>query len=85
MAVDKRQKNANWTVAADDGHVVFDGAQLAVLMDIRDELQGIGGTLGRLEDLARCSNVARGFIAMNKVRLHLEKFGVKPKPKKPAK
>jgi hypothetical protein len=54
MAVDTRQKNVNWYVAAPqgDGSIypdVHDGVILAVLMDIRDELQ----TLNRL---LHCSN-----------------------------
>lgn len=41
MSTDKRRKNVNWTTCRDDGGISFDGAQLAVLMDIRDELQAI--------------------------------------------
>jgi hypothetical protein len=37
---DRRAKNANWTVRGEfDESTSFPGAQLAVLMDIRDELQ----------------------------------------------
>lgn len=40
MAGDDRKKNINWTIAPNaDGSVTLDQAQLAVLMDIRDELQ----------------------------------------------
>ena len=39
--IDKRCKDLNWTMRGDDGPVSFAGAQLAVLMDIRDELQAI--------------------------------------------
>jgi hypothetical protein len=38
---DRRQKNANWNVNSSDGMQTWDGAQLAVLMDIRDELQAL--------------------------------------------
>ena len=74
-----RHKDANWTVPE---NTTFEGAALTVLMDLRDELKAVNQRLGAIEDLARCPNVARGFIAMNKVRLHLEKHGANPKPTK---
>lgn len=40
---DTRRKNINWTLS--DGSISYDGAQLAVLMDIRDELQAIRARL----------------------------------------
>lgn len=46
---DQRRKNVNWTVAHDTGTLyssVVDGAFLAVLLDIRDELQAINRVLG---------------------------------------
>lgn len=52
MAVDRRRKNAKWAVADPDGVLfqgIADGATLAVLLDIRDELQ-------RLNDLLHCRN-----------------------------
>lgn len=37
---DTRHKNTNWSICRNaDDSVSWDGAQLAVLMDIRDELQ----------------------------------------------
>ena len=39
---DKRQKDVNWRVADDAGNVAsWDQAQVAVLMDIRDELKAL--------------------------------------------
>lgn len=85
---DTRKKGKFWTIFTNtDGTTPNEHVQFALLMDIRDELQTMNGTLGRIENLARCVNVARGFIAMNKIRLHLEKHGARPKlaPKKRAK
>lgn len=51
MSNDTRCKDFNWSVRtkerarADDG-ATFDGAQLAVLMDIRDELRALNAVLG---------------------------------------
>lgn len=46
--VDNRSKNAMWRVFDDDGGMFdkYEHAQLAVLMDIRDELQELNYTLG---------------------------------------
>lgn len=52
MAVEKRFANRNWVVADDTGdiyNVTREGVVLAVLMDIRDELQ-------RLNALLHCTN-----------------------------
>lgn len=44
---DLRCKNANWNIhAAPDGTVSYEKAHLAVLMDIRDELQTLNLLLG---------------------------------------
>lgn len=47
--MDQREKNANWAVRDRTGNIYNQGAHLAVLMDIRDELQS-------LNSLLRCSN-----------------------------
>jgi hypothetical protein len=45
--IDRRKKNRNWNVAEADGSVpTWDRIQLAVLMDIRDELQELNRLLG---------------------------------------
>ena len=47
---DTRRANKIWTVCAPNaGTATFDGAQLAVLMDLRDELQ-------KLNQLLHCQN-----------------------------
>lgn len=43
--VDKRCKNAKWSICDDTGQMTYESASLAVLMDIRDELQGIRSLL----------------------------------------
>ena len=61
MAIDMRKKNANWRIC-DKGGTAFsvEHAQLAALMDLRDELQGIRADVSRLTTLLHCSN----FIAI---------------------
>lgn len=49
MAVDTRQKNVQWNVLTEEGEAfegTYDHAHLAVLMDIRDELQTLNRLLG---------------------------------------
>lgn len=46
---DRRRANVRWVVDQNDGSVFRDGAQLAVLQDIRDELQ-------KLNTVFRCDN-----------------------------
>ena len=48
MAVDRRRKNVNWNVSDESGNWYqgsYGGASLAVLMDIRDELQTLNQLL----------------------------------------
>ena len=42
---DTRRKNIDWTLEASPKPPGMDGARLAVLMDIRDELQTLNGIL----------------------------------------
>ncbi|WP_448043766.1 hypothetical protein [Bradyrhizobium liaoningense] len=56
MATTSRHKNANWTLPTSG--VSYAGAQLAVLMDIRDELQAINRALG-------CYRIPRALDAMH--------------------
>lgn len=45
-APDKRFKDSNWIIPSSlSGKISFDSAQLAVLMDIRDELKQINSRL----------------------------------------
>lgn len=47
---EKRKKNKNWIVTDDDGRVTeWDQVIVAILMDLRDELQKLNNLLG-------CSN-----------------------------
>lgn len=52
MAVDRRKRNIDWLVADEQGNLysgMKDGVMIAVLVDIRDELQ-------RLNALLACPN-----------------------------
>lgn len=49
MPIDRRQKNQNWSICDPAGFLytnLKDAVAVAVLMDIRDELQQINRTLG---------------------------------------
>ena len=79
MAIDRRQKNGNWYVADEllDGSTrvrdqVREGAILATLMDLRDELQEI-------RRLIACPNVAAGFRAMRSIDRRLSR-GIVTRP-----
>jgi hypothetical protein len=43
--IDQRKKNYLWNVTTDDGRLCQDGAIVAVLMDIRDELRTMNSIL----------------------------------------
>lgn len=44
--IDKRKKGMNWAVANNEGKTLsWDEVQVAVLMDLRDELQAMKGVL----------------------------------------
>ena len=69
---DTRKKDVIWTVCQPGVNCTFPGAQLAVLMDIRDELKAIrarldcNGTLGiphKLERIARNTAGIRNRLA----------------------
>lgn len=69
MAVDRRKKNYNWNVAGEDGQTypnMRDGCALAVLMDIRDELQKINQSLG-------CWRIQRMFQTIERMDKRLAK------------
>ncbi len=57
---DTRRKNITWTVCKDGEGMSFEAAQLAVLMDIRDELQGI-------RSLMNCHRIPRALDALHEV------------------
>lgn len=46
LARDTRHRDGNWIIKPNsDGHLHWDGVQVAVLMDIRDELKAINRKL----------------------------------------
>jgi ABC-type transporter Mla MlaB component len=51
---DTRHKNIDWSIS---GAMTYDGATIAVLMDIRDELQA-------LRSLANCYRIPRALDAL---------------------
>lgn len=68
----ERFKNNQWTVhRAVDGSVSYEGAQLTVLMDIRDELQKLNTLLG-------CHN----FVSVPSILREIRSNTHKPKRKK---
>lgn len=70
---DTRHKNTQWKIPDDNsGRVTWDGCKLAVLMDIRDELQ-------RLNNLLRCPN----FLAIpRKLDLIARKLPIRKRQRK---
>lgn len=67
MASTSRYKNVNWTIPDNpDGTMSFEGAQLVVLMDIRDELQAI-------RRLAQCHRIPRALDAMHEMGVDLRR------------
>jgi hypothetical protein len=64
MAIDTRHKNANWNV----GEKITDWrqCQLAVLMDIRDEMQAI-------RRLASCFRIPRALDALHEMGVDLRR------------
>jgi len=73
-----RNKNTDWNlpVIGQPGHNV-EHATLAVLMDIRDELQGINQSLMPL----RCHNFLRIPHVLDKITINTKKRRKKPLPK----
>ena len=72
MAVDTRQKNTRWNVVPNSsGIFTYDQAQLAVLMDIRDELQA-------LNHLLSCPNFVGIPRTLNQIQRNTVKRRRKP-------
>lgn len=70
---DRRHANANWRLHINgDGTIPADHVKLALLMDLRDELRAQTSALQTIARAAQCPNVRRGFVAMHKLRKHLE-------------
>ena len=57
MAVDQRSKNVKWQPADENGHVPsWERVGIAVLLDLRDELQEMNRHLSGIERQVLCSN-----------------------------
>jgi hypothetical protein len=64
---DKRFRNVNWEIPREtSGNISFDGAQLSVLMDIRDELQ-------RINLILSCKNVTDIPIYLSQIAKNTKK------------
>lgn len=76
MAVDRRKKNSNWFVLNEQGQAYlgsYDHSHLAVLMDIRDELQTLNGVF-------RCHNA----LAIPNLLRAIRRNTAKPRKKRMA-
>lgn len=88
VSLDELAQKPNWRinmdVRPDGGHTTTDNSdiELVLLYALLNEMKQINDRLRSIENLARCPNVQRGFISMNKVRLHLEKRWPAPKKRK---
>lgn len=66
MALPKRHKDANWTIPESaDGTTPYEGAQLAVLMDIRDELKKNNRHLATIVSRTGCYRIPRALDALH--------------------
>ena len=61
-----RRKDVNWSVPEADQAIYFEQAQLAVLMDIRDELKAVNTSLG-------CFRVRHALDNLNSVATDLRR------------
>lgn len=67
MAVDRRRRRVDWTVTDDAGEILsIDHAILAVLMDLRDELQ-------ELNALLHCGNFQGFPAALQQIAINTQK------------
>jgi hypothetical protein len=64
--IDRRRAQVKWIVNDEDGGCSFDGAQLAVLMDIRDQLESINNKLN-------CYRIPRGLDALHEIALDIRR------------
>jgi hypothetical protein len=81
MAINTRKKNANWVVCDERGQTLsVEHAQLAALMDLRDELQGIRADVSRLTTLLHCHNFTGIPATLRTISRKLSRR--KPRPRK---
>lgn len=72
----RRNRNAEWTDANNDGSCTWDQAKIAVLMDIREQLQYIAGVL-------RCSNFQDISRKLERIARQTKRRRKKPLVEKP--
>lgn len=70
---DTRRKNAVWNLPTEKGAFLWEHAQIAVMMDIRDELQKLNGLL-------HCQN----FLSIPRVLAEIRRNTTKPRKRKAA-
>lgn len=63
-----RHKNVNWKLP--EGSVTWEQAQLAVLMDLRDELKLVGDELRIIRSQVCCDNARKAAIAVQQLSKH---------------
>jgi hypothetical protein len=73
MSVDRRCRNWNWKVTDSNDLVTWDGARLAVLMDIRDELR-------KLNMLLNCRNCVQIPMILRRIEKNTQKRKRRRKP-----
>jgi len=75
---DTRRANVNWSIPRNEaGTVSWDGAKMAVLMDIRDELR-------KLNRLLHCDNFLRIPMKLDQIERNTKKKRRSARPKKAA-
>lgn len=80
---DTRKKNAVWSIESDaNGDFSWSQAQLAVLMDIRDELQVANQYLLSMRTLLRHTLGCQNFIDVTAILRRISKNTTKPRVKK---
>lgn len=65
-----RHKDSNWNIPQEPS---YEGARLAVLMDIRDELKAANRTLDSLATLGRCNRIQTMFRTVERLDRRLAK------------
>lgn len=79
MSIDRRKKDVNWAPADQAGNLpTWERVNLAVLMDIRDELKLVTAELHCMNNVIQCSN----FIAIPQILRRISRNTAKPKPAK---
>lgn len=86
MAVDRRKADVNWRVADEAGEILgVHHANLAVLMDIRDELQKLNRLLGCQSFVGIPSSLRDTNVRLGNVERRLKTISRKIPTRKPRK